>query len=247
MTAAQLIAEFEIMLKGKWRYEWGAAKEGVVDCSGAFVYAMKKYSLSIYHGSNTIWRQYLTDKGKISSIGLVPGMAVFKWREDGEPEKFINDGQDDFYHIGLYVGGNRVLEAKGTKYGFVESTLKGWTHAGKIKGIDYGTEGGTPTMQTGYILMGIGTVNMRQGPGASYKLAPKNPRIPEGAEVTVLSEESGWAKVQYNGETGYVSSQYITADSDTTAPQPATDTVTLPLSRAAAKELYEALGAFFDA
>lgn len=41
-----------------WAYVWGSAKAGAVDCSGAFVYAMKKYGLSIFHGSNTIWRNY---------------------------------------------------------------------------------------------------------------------------------------------------------------------------------------------
>lgn len=51
-----------------WAYEWGAARTGAVDCSGAFVYAMKKYGLSIYQGSNTIWRSYLAQKGKIGQI-----------------------------------------------------------------------------------------------------------------------------------------------------------------------------------
>ena len=59
-----------------WRYEWGAAKQGCVDCSGAFVYALKKYGLSIYHGSNTIWREYLTSKGKIGELEVVPGISM---------------------------------------------------------------------------------------------------------------------------------------------------------------------------
>ena len=66
MTNQDLIAEFQKMIG--WKYEWGAAKTGTVDCSGAFVYAMKKYGLSIYHGSNTIWRSYLTEQGTIGAI-----------------------------------------------------------------------------------------------------------------------------------------------------------------------------------
>lgn len=56
MTAEQLVAEFEVMLTEHWAYAWGAAKEGVVDCSGAFVYAMEQYGLQIAHGSNSIYR-----------------------------------------------------------------------------------------------------------------------------------------------------------------------------------------------
>jgi hypothetical protein len=242
------------MLKEHWPYEWGAARKGCVDCSGAFVYAMAKYSLKIYHGSNTIWRQYLTVKGRIGEIELVPGMAVFKWREDGEPAKYVNDGQDDFYHIGLYIGDGRVLEARGTKAGFVESKVTdGWTHAGRIKGIDYGQqsgqEGGKPKMQTGTIVAGIGTVNMRQKPDSGSKLALKNPRITEGAQVEILGEENGYTNVRYNGETGWVASQYITAgeaaapgeEEPSTAPGP----VTLTLDRATAQALLEALQGIF--
>ena len=84
-----------------WKYEWGSAIQGCVDCSGAFVYAMKKFDLSIYHGSNTIWRKHLTEKAKIGEMALIPGMAVFKWRNDGkEPEQYRNDGEGNFFHIG---------------------------------------------------------------------------------------------------------------------------------------------------
>ena len=102
MTRETLLQEFRAMLG--WRYEWGAAREGCVDCSGAFVYAMNRHGLSIYHGSNTIWRAYLTEKGAID--GEPPlGAAVFKNRASGrEPEKYRGDGIGDMYHIGLYAG-----------------------------------------------------------------------------------------------------------------------------------------------
>ena len=211
MTAAQLIAEFEIMLAEKWPYEWGAAKKGTVDCSGAFVYAMKKYGLSIYHGSNTIYRQYLTDKGKIGEIELVPGMAVFKWREEGEPDKYIADELDDFYHIGLYVGGDRVLEAKGTKYGFVESKLKGWQYAGRIKGINYsGTTNKKEDLKMGMATVSAptgGTVKMRNTASRNDKLYWE---VPVGGSVEIVHTlTEGWSYCNYNGQKGYIQSQYL--------------------------------------
>jgi len=55
-----------------------------VDCSGIFVAAFSALGGNIYHGSNTIYRKYLSEKGKISSAkDLYVGAAVFKWSADG--------------------------------------------------------------------------------------------------------------------------------------------------------------------
>lgn len=75
VKASDFIREFQRMLG--WKYEWSAAREGCVDCSGAFTYAYKKLGGNMVHGSNTMWRQYATEKGKLGSIALVP----LKWRE----------------------------------------------------------------------------------------------------------------------------------------------------------------------
>lgn len=115
-----------------WDYVAGGASKGAVDCSGAFTYWYKQAGGFMYHGSNTMWRKYSTEKGKIGSITLLPGMAVYKWRNDGkEPFFYLNDGIGNFYHVGLYIGDNRVVEAKGTKYGVVYSNLSEWSHASK--------------------------------------------------------------------------------------------------------------------
>ena len=199
-----------------WKYEWGAAKKGTVDCSGAFVYAMKKYGLSIYHGSNTIWRSYLITKGTLGSIELVPGMAVFKWRPTGEPAKFESDGMDNFYHIGLYVGDGKVIEAKGTKYGVVVTSLDTWTHAGRVKGIQYIT---TDDTQGGYIMEGqakvttaSGSLNLRASASSTAAVLTK---IPQNGVVDVLDKSNpAWWKVSYVGYTGYAMTDFLTPMSD---------------------------------
>ena len=259
ITAQALITEAQA-LAGKNTY-------AQVDCIRVVTIPLKNHGKSYpYTGSNYFARYAVRNLARLTSEAqLSPGRVVFRSREPTEPGYALPDRYKqggsldagdyrDYHHIGLWIGNGQYVDSNksATQDGPAVGTgWKSWEWVADVEaveyGADYGTEGGTPTMQTGYIVMGIGTVNMRQGPGASYKLAPKNPRIPEGAEVTVISEDSGWAKVQYNGETGFVSSQYIAADTGATAPQPAADTVTLPLSRAAAKELYEALEAFFDA
>jgi len=151
MTANQLIACFKQALEEKWGYIWGKSGQTwtqaqqdaatrsqtvkwgqrwvgrkVADCSGLFVWAFKQLGGSIYHGSNTIWKKYLTEKGTIEAgMTLRPGTAVF-----------MTKGSDR-HHIGLYIGGGKCIEAKGTYYGVVESNLDTWDEWGELKGVDY--------------------------------------------------------------------------------------------------------------
>ena len=95
----KLIADFEDCIG--WPYACpGSNDERGIDCSGMFVRAFRLQGRRIYHGSNTIWRKHLSEKGRIhSAADLKPGMAVFKWKPD-TPAKF-RDNEGDFCHIGL--------------------------------------------------------------------------------------------------------------------------------------------------
>ena len=107
----QLIADFESCIG--WPYASpGSNDERGIDCSGMFVRAYRLQKKSIYHGSNTIWRKHLREKGPIEDgTGLRPGMAVFKWKEK-TPAKF-RDNLGDFCHIGLVTAVNplRIVHA----------------------------------------------------------------------------------------------------------------------------------------
>ena len=63
-----------------------------------------------------------TEKGAISTIPEIPGLAV--WKEG---------------HIGIYIGNGYVIEAMGTRYGVRKTELKNrsWTHWLKIPYITY--------------------------------------------------------------------------------------------------------------
>ena len=64
------------------------------------VVALSLDSSNFSRNSNTIYRKYCSEKGKLTSTSqLRRGMAVFKWNPN-TPEKF-NDGLGDFQHIGL--------------------------------------------------------------------------------------------------------------------------------------------------
>ncbi|MCR8746609.1 C40 family peptidase [Romboutsia lituseburensis] len=50
------------------------------------------------------------------------------------------------------------------------------------------------------------SVNFRKGPSTSYSSIGK---LNKGYEVGYISESSGWSKIKYNGQIGYISSQYL--------------------------------------
>mgnify|MGYP002518225147 CR=1 FL=1 len=114
----------------------------LVDCVGF----IKGYSwldadtLQINYASNGLpdinadqMYQYAAEKGSIDTIPEIPGLAV--WHVG---------------HIGIYIGNGQVIEAKGTRYGVVQTQLTdgSWTHWLKIPYINYVEQAVEPTEPT---------------------------------------------------------------------------------------------------
>lgn len=94
----------------------------IVDCSGMIVEAIRAYNKSYSDRAANTFRNQFSRRGKISSIPEVPGVAVWK------------SG-----HIGIYIGGGKVIEARGYRHGVVLSELssQAWKEWGYIDGITY--------------------------------------------------------------------------------------------------------------
>ena len=208
-----LIDLFQLMYAERWKYEWGAARRGCVDCSGAFVYAFRQLGGSIYHGSNTIARKYVGAMQKTP----VPGYAAFK-HKDADTEKYP-DGRGDFYHIGLVDSdGEHVLNAKGTKAGFCRDKADGWYGFAPLLGVSYNGEGekGESWSVTEFpatVKVSSGRLNMRSGPGTEHSIVE---RLPNGTPLVVIAEfdtdgdgKPDWAFVDEDGVQGYVNMAYI--------------------------------------
>ncbi|HHI3609211.1 TPA: SH3 domain-containing protein [Bacillus anthracis] len=49
-------------------------------------------------------------------------------------------------------------------------------------------------------------LNVRSGEGTNYRIIGA---LPQGQKVQVISENSGWSKINYNGQTGYIRTRYL--------------------------------------
>jgi hypothetical protein len=116
----------------------------VADCSGLFRWAFEQYKLYIAHGSNTIWSSYCTSKGNLTSgkrsdgKSLRAGTAVF------------TDKNGNKSHIGLFIGGGKVIEASGTDAGVCVSNVSAskWKCWGELKNVSYESDTGFPEQTT---------------------------------------------------------------------------------------------------
>ena len=180
--------------------------------------AFQDQSASIYHGSNTIYRKYCSEKGQLTSVSqLRSGMAVFKWNAK-TPAKF-NDGQGDFQHIGLVCSVNplRIVHAS-SAVGCVttDTKLSKWAYWGWLKDVAKEEGGEKPvSTRTAYVTADSGkTVNLRIRANTSAALVEQ---VPIGSLVEVLGTGDKWAKVRYGSQSGYMMTKFLTE----TTPEPA--------------------------
>lgn len=211
IKASALISLFQRMLDEHWAYEWGAAREGCVDCSGAFVWAYKQLGATIEHGSNSIAHLRVGEYVPVSEAK--PGYVVFKmraWRESDRGNQWFDQQPGDVYHIGLMGRNGKVLNAQSTKTGFVASDASGWAFAAPLKDVIYKGDGkmygnATVSITSGYL-------NIREGASTRSKVIAK---AENGARVNIIREagDTGWVfGTLASGEAGYMSSKYLVED-----------------------------------
>ena len=161
ISASDLVDKFRYALEHDWGYIWGKSGQlwtqqdqnnssremtvrygqkwvghYVADCSGLFRWAFKQLGSDIHHGSNLIFDCDCTTSGKLKGGKRTDGQEL-------KPGTAIFTGSDgDHGHIGLYVGNGRIIEAKGTQYGVVDSpiTEARWTWWGELKNTAYDAE-----------------------------------------------------------------------------------------------------------
>lgn len=267
-----LISDFQEMYKCHVPYLSGGSNWyikdgkviGAVDCSGAFVWAYKQHNMSIYHGSNRIAREYVSQLFTVNDARkrgiLIPGMAAFKVRVPGDkyydlPAQYIGGDPKDYYHIGLVdEDTDYVLNAQSQKTGFARSKIgDGWAYVAFLKRIDYNYDQNTDEGDDAAMVQMMVTsengapVKMRRTASTSL---PYLYSLPVGTIVQAVTGTDGeWTEVYYKDTHGYIMSQFLiplddTADDGGSGASEENVTITLPLS--AATSLFTALQGIFD-
>lgn len=241
VTAADFIAKVKIPLNEHWGYiygQWGAtwtrAKQDretremtvkygskwigrrVTDCSGLLRWALNELGESIAHHARYQYTEYSAPKGK-----LINGR-----RDDGNPilpgtAVFLQGSESKIHHVGVYIGNDTVIEAKGTIYGVVTSHLAHWDHWGELKMVDYtnAAELETGDAQTDEEDAEAGTVvyavvnnpntwlNVRSGMGGEF---PVQFQVQKGTQVEVLDAgEPEYWKIRHEGRVGWAAAKYL--------------------------------------
>ena len=217
----ELISCFERMRDEHWDYCLNSAREGCVDCSGAFVWAYKQFNKTILHGSNSIARLSVGDLLPISSAR--PGMAVVKvkdWTDDDDTNRWYDSEPGNVYHIGLVIQNGsemNVIEAKSAKWGVVQSKLDSkWKFVAYLDDVDYTQKMEEVVMEykyTGSIHLTSGYVHLRAQPNVTSKSIAKLYHG-EPVEIGDSSQPNWYAIKDESGNEGYVYSKYVMIENE---------------------------------
>lgn len=217
----ELISCFERMRDEHWDYCLNSAREGCVDCSGAFVWAYKQFNKTILHGSNSIARLSVGDLLPISSAR--PGMAVVKvkdWTDDDDTNRWYDSEPGNVYHIGLVIQNGsemNVIEAKGAKWGVVQTKLDNkWKFVAYLDDVDYTQKMEETIMEykyTGSIRLTSGYVHLRSQPNMTSKSIAK---LYNGDSVEIGdTDQPNWYAIKDEaGNEGYVYSKYVVIENE---------------------------------
>lgn len=172
-----------------------------------------KYDAKQDYGA-TAFYDNAKEKGKIETFPNRLGTIVFK-------------GNDKIKtHMGVFVGGDEIIEAKGHKYGVVSSSLskgnwKYWAQSDLIENdiesnqpepipapVPTPTPSPTPnpdppSLAGDYRMVKVNTsLRIRSGPGTQYEVIGK---LANGALIKALDTQGRWVKI----DKGWVSSGYL--------------------------------------
>lgn len=194
----------------------------VFDCSGlikAYLWTdsisdkTPKYNAKQDFGATSFYN-HAKHKGKwTSSTKMKVGTLVFKGDDKTKS------------HVGVYVGNNTVVEAKGHAYGVVSSKLSTgkWKYWAECHLITYAADpqpapAPTPVPEpttTKYKVKTHGSVlRLRAKPDTKSAILADMPNgtVIEVSEIVkgqTIEGNSNWAKAVYKGKTGYCSCKYL--------------------------------------
>lgn len=154
-----LVEHCKKALEEKWGYVWGTF--GQILTPALLEFKLKQYPLEIGQYKDYIQSNYV-GKRTVDCVGLIKSYLWWDGKNplyQAETDKTADAlfqmavekgnistlpgicGVAVYYkgHVGIYIGNGKVIEARGTKYGVVETNLgdRPWTHWFKVPFVKY--------------------------------------------------------------------------------------------------------------
>jgi hypothetical protein len=207
-------------------YELGQdGSNGKCDCIGLIIGGLRRAG-GIWdgtHGSNWAARNAIINLSE--SPRLEVGTILFKAYKPTDkgyslPEKYAGHPDKlDYYHVGVVMSVEPLKIAHCTTGAGVngikiDTTMGRWKHGGHLKWLD------EETKMDGYAIVSApngGTVNLRSSPTTLGNNILASPRT--GERVSVLSKDSNWWRVGYNGTIGWMMREFLRLAEDWTVEQ----------------------------
>ena len=229
----------------------GTGADGTCDCVGLIMGALGgKFDL---HSSNYFARaQMRTLDALLDESQLHAGSIVYKSRRDTSQlnaryqpgGRYYNGDMLDYYHVGVVTSIDPLEITHCTSSRDVDgittdTSIRAWSHFGDLLDVDYSQEEAIQMAQKRAAVTASSgsTVRMRKRPDGS---APEVAKVPIGQTVVVLESTAGWAKISWNGTTGYMMAQFLrTLEPETV--QTDGESITINITKEAALAFFEAL------
>lgn len=225
MTLQAFLAAVAAIAGEKPGYRLGGdGSDGTCDCVGLIMGAVRRAQPGVsfpLHSSNYFARWKTENLSPTDQVQLQPGMLVYKARPHNgslharyrEGGSYANGDPLDYYHVGVVTAMHPTEITHCTSGGGVngittDNSPKGWTHAGHLSGITQRKEepGMTETKTAAVVTQDGNPLKLRPTPGTEK---PPIAKMPVGSSVQVLADAEGWAKVCWQGQTGYCMSRFL--------------------------------------
>lgn len=231
----------------------GKGMDGTCDCIGLIIGAVgKKYDM---HSTNYFARyQMRMLDSLLDESQLHEGSIVYKSKRDTAElnaryqsgGRYYTGDMLDYYHVGVVTGIDPLEITHCTSTNNVngiayDNSIRAWSHFGDLLDVEYTEEEISMEIYTAIVTARSGsTVRMRSRPDTD---APSVAKVPIGQTVQVLESASGWSKVDWNGQRGYMMVEFLQKQGNNgeNTMQNTEDTVTITLPREAAKALLAVL------
>lgn len=176
----------------------------VWDCASFLAACMKQVGIKMTtSGVSSQWKKTKwADKGTIDT--LPKDKICCLYREDPQA--------NPMQHGGVYLGNGYEIDASGSKTGVIKRKISAykWTHWGIPKGLENQERNDDEVIKvlyTGTVYAANGRdVRMRAGMSTSANVIKS---LPVGTPVNVLEEHNGWYKIGVDGSVGYMMSDFI--------------------------------------